>query len=74
MARAIYGVGGRYYAIHLQYRRGQWFGVFLMVTGSGDSFQPEKMIKVENPPVLTLRGYDEYLPKRKEVNVNWIVL
>ncbi|KAJ5080928.1 Heterokaryon incompatibility [Penicillium angulare] len=69
----IYG-DGIYYAVHVQYRRGQWFGVLLKAIGSRDSSQPEKMIKIGNLLVLTLRGDEEYLPRRKSATVNWIVL
>jgi hypothetical protein len=70
----IYGVRGTYYAIHLRYRPGQWDGLLLMAAGSGDSSQPEKMIKIGNLLVLTSVGDEEYLPRRKSVDVNWIVL
>ncbi|KAJ5801559.1 uncharacterized protein N7518_003627 [Penicillium psychrosexuale] len=70
----IYGVRGTYYAIHLRYRPGQWHGLLLMAARSGDSSQPEKMIKIGNLHVLTLVGDGEYLPRRKSVDVNWIVL
>ncbi|KAJ5510177.1 Heterokaryon incompatibility [Penicillium expansum] len=70
----IYGVSGTYYAIHLRYRPGQWDGLLLKAVGSGDSSQPEKMIKIGNLHVLTLVRDGEYLPRRKSVDVNWIVL
>ncbi|KAL2704385.1 hypothetical protein AAEP93_005456 [Penicillium crustosum] len=70
----IYGVHGTYYAIHLQCRPGQWDGLLLKAAGSGDSSQPEKMIKIGNLHVLTSTGDGEYLPRCKPVDVNWIVL
>ncbi|KUM62191.1 hypothetical protein ACN42_g4922 [Penicillium freii] len=70
----IYGVRGTYYAIHLRYRPGQWDGLLLKAVGSGDSSQPEKMIKIGNLHVLTSVEDGEYLPRRKSLDVNWIVL
>jgi len=70
----IYGVRETYYAIHLRYRPGQWDGLLLKTTSSGGSSQPQKMIKIGNLHVLTLVGDGEYLPRRKLVEVNWIVL
>ncbi|KAJ5783435.1 Heterokaryon incompatibility [Penicillium psychrosexuale] len=70
----IYGVRGTYYAIHHWYRPGQWDGLLLKAASGGDSSQPEKMIKIGNLHVLTLVGDGEYLPRRKSVDVNWIVL
>jgi len=60
---------GRYHAIKLRYRRGQYDGLLLKEIEG----RPAMLFKIGNFHMLTLHGSEEYIPSSPLQRVNWLI-